>query len=89
MDFLTPYINAEIVAFCLLFGNVLKNNLGFVNNRFIPFILGLIGVLLNIGFKNDVDFLIVLSGFVSGLLSTSLHQGYKNLMSNDDKIPNK
>ena len=84
MDIIAPYVNLEVVAFCLLFGNVLKNNLGFIS-KYIPLILGVVGVLLNIGFNNDITFTIGFSGFISGLFSTSIHQVYKIGNAKEDK----
>lgn len=77
MEAITPYLNVEVAGICLLIGSVIKTRLDFVNNNYIPIILSIIGIVLNIGLNNDISFNICLSGFVSGLMSTSVHQLYK------------
>lgn len=79
MDILNGYIDLQVAGFCLLFGNVLKNNLTFIRNDYIPLILGIVGIVLNVGFKGCFSFECIFSGFVSGLLSTSVHQIYKGV----------
>lgn len=78
MEAITPYLNVEVAGICLLIGSVIKTRLYFVNNDLIPIILAILGVFLNIGLNNDISFNICLSGFVSGLMSTSVHQLYKS-----------
>lgn len=77
MEAITPYLNVEVAGICLLIGSVIKSRFDFINNNYIPIILSIIGIVLNIGLNNDISFNICLSGFVSGLMSTSVHQLYK------------
>ena len=89
MDILNGYIDLQVAGFCLLFGNVLKNNLSFVKNDYIPLILGALGIVLNVGFKGCFSFECILSGFVSGLFSTSIHQIYKGVKGDTLNLFNK
>lgn len=84
MEVLTPYLNLEVAGICLLIGSVIKSRLYFINNNYIPVILSIVGILINIGLNNDINFNICLSGFVSGLMSTSVHQLYKTTAKNSN-----
>lgn len=74
---LQPYIAPVITGICLCIGYIIKKSLGFIPNKYIPVIMGVLGVVLavwvNLGFTAEV----VLTGLVSGLASTGLHQAFE------------
>lgn len=82
MEFLNDYIVLVILGICLCVGYIIKHLLpGEKINRFIPAIMGILGVFLNI-WLNDmaVNPKIILAGLVSGLASTGLHQVFKEFI---------
>ena len=82
LSLLNDYLVFVVVGICLCVGFVLKA-LEFVNDKYIPLIMGVLGVILNIWF-NQWNFTpeILLGGLFSGLSSTGLHQLFKQLIEN-------
>lgn len=82
MEFINDYIVLIVLAVCLCVGYVLKNLIPTNKiNRFIPLIMAVIGVLINLwvnAFKLTPE--ILLGGMVSGLASTGLHQAFKQMI---------
>ena len=87
ISFLTEYAVPVIVGICLCIGYILKN---FVTtdkvNKYIPLIMGILGVVLNIwinnfGFSPDI----LLGGLFSGLASTGLYEALRNLIHKEEK----
>lgn len=87
MDFLNNYSAPVIVGICLCVGYVLKNAIPTDKiNKFIPLIMGIIGLLLNIWFEGwHLSPEIVLTGLFSGLSSTGLHQVFKSFIDKENK----
>lgn len=83
MDFLTEYIVVVIVGICLAFGYIIKHSLSFIPNKFIPLIMGVTGVVLNL-WLNDWTLTpeILLGGLASGLASTGAFELVRNLKPN-------
>lgn len=84
------YIVIVIVGICLCIGYVIKRiDKSEKLNRFIPFIMAVIGLLLNIWLNRwNISPEIVLGGMISGLSSTGLHQvihQWKGKAIKDDK----
>ena len=82
MDFLNDYIVLIVLGICLCVGYVIKH---FVPtdkvNRFIPLIMAVLGVILNVrvnGFAFTPE--ILLGGLASGLASTGAHQMFKGFI---------
>ena len=79
--FLTEYAVPIIVGICLCIGYILKNVITSEKvNKFIPLIMGVIGVAINIWIHMGFTPEILLGGLFSGLASTGLHQIFKNLI---------
>lgn len=71
-----------VVAICCCVGYILKNVVTTKKiNKFIPLIMGILGVILNIWVNFDFTPEILLGGLVSGLASTGMHQIIKNLIN--------
>jgi hypothetical protein len=85
ITFLTDYMSPIIVGICLCVGYILKN---FVPddkvNKFIPLIMGVLGVVLNVWAQRGISPEIILMGMFSGLASTGLHQTLKNLIAKEE-----
>lgn len=76
MEFLNDYMVAVVIGICLCVGYILKNVIPSDKiNKFIPLIMGILGVIINVWF-NNFTFTpeIILAGLVSGLASTGMHQ---------------
>ncbi len=48
MELLTQYVVLVVVAICLAVGYVIKNSLDFIPNKYIPLIMAVLGVFLNV-----------------------------------------
>ena len=79
MEILNTFINPVIVCFCLVVGYVIKHLLPKVSNRIIPTVVVIVGVVVSL-WMNQWAVLtpdVLLSGALSGLASTGLHQLFK------------
>ena len=85
ITFLNEYFIPVIVGICLCVGYVIKTSITKVDNSFIPMILSILGLVINIWINNSIDASIVLGGLFSGLTSTGLHQVFKNLIKVEEK----
>lgn len=80
-EFLKEYIVLIVLVTCLCIGYIIKNIVTSSKvNKFIPLIMGVIGVAINIWIHMAFTPEILLGGLVSGLASTGLHQIFKNLI---------
>lgn len=81
MEFLNQFSIPVIVGICLCVGYILKN---FVTtdkvNKFIPLIMGVLGLSLNMWINLGVSPEIILGGLVSGLASTGLYEAFKQFI---------
>ena len=76
MDFLNEYLVLMVIGICLCVGYVLKHIVPSDKvNRFIPLIMALLGIVVNV-WLNAWAFTpeILLGGMASGLASTGMHQ---------------
>ena len=82
LDFLNDYIVLIVVGICLCVGYILKNVVTTDKvNRYIPLLMGVLGVILNVwlcGFLFTPE--ILLGGLFSGLASTGLYEMFRNLI---------
>lgn len=82
LTFLNEYLVLVVFGICLCVGYVIKHTFTGVDNKFIPLIMAVLGVILNIwlsGFTFSPE--ILLGGLFSGLASTGSHQMFKQLIS--------
>ena len=87
ISFLNDYIVVIVLGICLCIGAMIKNFIPSDKvNKYIPLIMGLLGVLLNVWY-NGFNFTptILLGGLVSGLGSTGLYEAFKNLTKKGEK----
>ena len=84
LSFMTSYAVPVVVGVCLCVGFVIKHVLpGEAINRFIPVIMAVLGVLMNIWIAGAVDPDVLLGGMFSGLASTGLYEAFKNLLEEE------
>ena len=82
LSFLADYAVPIIVGICLCVGYVIKNLITTdVINKYIPLIMAILGVVLNIWLNMAFTPEILLGGMISGLASTGLYEAFKNLIS--------
>ena len=75
LSFLSEYLVLVIVGICLCVGCIVKKWIKDVDNKFIPTICAVLGVFLAIWLNSwTVTPAIILSGLLSGLASTGMHQ---------------
>ena len=81
LSFLNDYLILIVVGVCLCVGYIIKASASFIPNKFIPLIMGALGVVLNV-WLNSFAFTpeILLGGLFSGLASTGLHQLFVQLI---------
>ncbi|MBQ8043839.1 MAG: phage holin family protein [Clostridia bacterium] len=78
---LTQYLSIVVVGICLCVGYIIKNSLDFIPNKYIPLIMGVLGLIINILMNlNGISAEVVLGGLFSGLASTGLYEMFRNLI---------
>lgn len=79
---LMEYMSVVIVGICLCVGYILKHAVPSDKiNRFIPLIMGVLGLVLNLWlYKFDFTPEVILGGLFSGLASTGLYEAFTNLI---------
>lgn len=86
MDFLNDYMVLIVIGICLCVGYVIKHVIPTDTvNKFIPLIMAVLGVLLNVwlnGFTLTPE--ILLGGLASGLASTGMHQLFKKFIEKEE-----
>lgn len=85
ITFFNDYLVLVVLGICLCVGYILKHVVPSKKiNKFIPLLVGVLGVLLNT-WLNDWAFTpeILLGGLASGLASTGLHQAFTNLINKE------
>ena len=81
MEFFNDYLVLVVVGVCLCVGYVIKNILpGETINKFIPLIMAVLGIVLNVWLNAAFTPEILLGGLASGLASTGMHQLFKQFI---------
>lgn len=75
----SEYLIPLIVFICMGVGYLIKNSLDFIDNKYIPLIVVIVGIVLSVFTKRELSLDTVLAGIVSGLASTGMHQTCKCL----------
>ncbi len=80
LEVLSRYIVILVLAICLCLGYIIKHSISFIPNKYIPLIMGVAGVILNL-WLNNWTFTpeVLLGGLASGLASTGTHELVRNL----------
>ena len=81
ISFLTEFMVPVIVGICLCVGYVIKKWIKDVDNKYIPTVCAATGLILAIWMNGwTISPQIILSGLLSGLASTGLHQVFKQFI---------
>lgn len=83
IEFLNNYVILLILGICLCVGYVIKTSVPKLDNKYIPLIMAVLGVVLNIWINMSFSPEILLGGLFSGLSSTGLHQAFKQLINKE------
>lgn len=80
MEWLNEYSVPVIVGICLCIGYIIKHSLDFIPNKYIPLIMGTLGVIISVAISwPAITAQTILSGLFSGLSSTGVHNLVKEL----------
>ena len=82
MEILSNYVVAITMAICLAIGYLIKHSLNFIPNKYIPLILAIIGIGVNIWVNQTFTPEILLGGLASGLAATGAFEAVRNIMNN-------
>lgn len=87
MEILLRYVVIVVLAICLCLGYVIKHSIPFIPNKYIPLIMAIAGVILNV-WINGWTFTpeILLGGLASGLASTGTYEMVKNIMNKREMV---
>lgn len=76
------YVILVVLGVCLCVGYILKHLVpGEAINRFIPLIMGLLGLGINVWVNGAFTPEVLLGGLVSGLASTGTHQALTQILN--------
>lgn len=83
---LTQYFSILVVGICLCVGYIIKNSLDFIPNKYIPLIMGILGLIVNIliNLSGGITAEVILTGLFSGLASTGLYEMFRNLINKEE-----
>lgn len=85
IEFLTNYSVPIVIGVCLCIGYVIKNLVqSSAINRYIPLIVSILGVVVNVWINLAFTPEVLLGGLFSGLISTGMHQLLKNIINRED-----
>jgi hypothetical protein len=86
MEFFNDYMVLMVVGICMCVGYVLKNFVPSEKvNKFIPLIMAVLGIAINIWLTGEFTPAVLLGGMFSGLASTGMHQAFKQLIGGEVK----
>lgn len=82
LNFFSNYLVLLVVGVCVCVGYVIKTSFPKVDNKYIPLIMAVLGVILNAWLSNwNINIEILLGGMFSGLASTGLYEAFRNLLT--------
>ena len=85
MEFLSRYVVIVVLAICLCLGYIIKHSVPFIPNKYIPLIMAVVGIILNVwisGWTFTPE--ILLGGLASGLASTGTFEMVRNIVLKDE-----
>ena len=86
IEFISEYMIPVIVGICLGVGYIVKHWIKDVDNKIIPTMCAILGVLLAFWINwGSITPEVLLMGLASGLASTGLHQTFKQLINKGDE----
>ena len=85
INFLSEYMVPVIVGLCLCVGYIVKHWVKDVDNKIIPTVCAVLGVLVAVWMSwGNITPEVILMGLASGLASTGLHQAVTQLLAGAD-----
>lgn len=87
LSFITEMYIPIIVLACLIIGYIIKKWVKDVENKWIPTIVTIVGLILG-GIINGWTIEPLVAGAVSGLASTGLHQLFSQIIEGKDRLDN-
>lgn len=82
ITFLTEYMVPVIIGLCLCVGYIVKHWVKDINNKIIPTLCAVLGVVVAVWINwGDITPEVILSGLASGLASTGLHQAITQFLN--------
>lgn len=85
VEILSRYIVLVVLAICLCLGYIIKHSISFIPNKYIPLIMGIVGIILNVWISGWVFTPeILLGGLASGLASTGAFEMVRNITGSDE-----
>lgn len=85
MDFLNDYMLPIVLGICLCVGYIVKKWISDVDNKYIPTIVAVLGVFIATWISGwNITPEVILSGLISGLASTGMHQVFKQFIENKE-----
>lgn len=82
MEFLNEYMMPVILGICLCVGYIVKQWVSDVDNKYIPTIVTVLGVISSAWISNwAITPEVILTGMISGLASTGMHQLLKQFIN--------
>lgn len=89
MEALDQYVVVIVVAICLAVGYIIKHSLSFIPNKYIPLIMGVLGVIVNVWMNSwTLTPEILLGGLASGLASTGAFELVRNIVNKGGNTEN-
>ena len=82
IEFLADYMIPVIIGLCLAVGYIVKHWIKDVDNKIIPTLCALLGVVLALWMNwGNITPETILAGLASGLASTGLHQAFTQIIN--------
>ena len=85
LSILTDFIVVITLAFCVGIGYIIKTSLDFIPNKYIPLIMGFIGVGFNCYVNTSIAPATVVGGLVTGLASTGCYELFRNFIGGKEE----
>ena len=82
LEFLNEYVILIVLAISMGIGYIIKTSMDFIPNKYIPLIMGCIGIAFNI-YANALAITpeIIAGGLISGLASTGMYELFRNFIN--------
>ena len=81
MDVLSQFVVPVTMATCVALGYIIKHSLDFIPNKYIPLIMAVIGLAINIWVNRSITPEIFLGGLASGLAATGAFEAVRNIVN--------
>ena len=79
LNILSDYVSVIVLAMCLAIGYIIKHSVTVIPNKYIPAIMGVLGVLFNVWACADFTPEVFLTGLCSGLAATGAFEFVRNI----------